>query len=137
LQRLGFTRRGGPSQPTVHRVLRQVDVVRREAVLGSWLQQIWAVWRQSAARWLDGSAVDGKTLRGARRLQARDARLLAACCQRAGVVLGQVAVPDATNAAGAVAALLASFPLAGQTLTFDAACTQAHVAHQVVQQGGA
>lgn len=137
LRRLGFTRPGAPSQPTLHRLLKQVEIGRLEALLGSWLQQVWAAWRRSAADWLDGIAVDGKTLRGARRLHAQDARLLAACCQPAGVVLGQVAVQDAAGEAGAVAALLAGLPLAGQTVTFDAAFTQAHVAEQVARRGGA
>lgn len=136
-QGLGFTRVQGPSQPTLQRLLRDVDVAQLETVLGTWLQQVRAVWRQSAARWLDGIAIDGKTLRGARRLGAQDARLLSAWGPRVGVVLGQVAVPDATNEVGAVGALLDALVLAGETVTFDAEFTQYQVAQQVVRQGGA
>jgi hypothetical protein len=39
-------------------------------VLGAWLQQVRASWRRSTKRWIDGIALDGKTLRGARRLGA-------------------------------------------------------------------
>lgn len=134
---LGFTRPQGPSQPTLQRALRPVDVRQLEAVLGAWLQQVRAAWRHSTARWLDGIAIDGKTLRGARRLGARDAHLLRACCQRFGVVLGEVAVPDTTNEVGAVGALLDTLLLAGETVTFDAAFTQYLVADQVVRQGAA
>jgi hypothetical protein len=136
-QGLGFPRPHGPSQPTLQRVLGRVAVAALEAVLGAWLQQVRAAWRQSTARWLDGIAIDGKTLRGARRLGAPDTHLLSACCQRFGVVLGEVAVPDTTNAVGAVGALLDRLLLAGETVTFDAEFPQYLVADQVVRQGGA
>lgn len=137
LQRLGFTRRRGPSQSTLHRVLIHLDVRLLETVLGAWLFQVRAAWRHSAARWLDGIALDGKTLRGARRLAATESHLLSACCQRLGVVLGEVAVPATTNELGAVGALLDALLLSGETVTFDAEFTQWLVAEQVVQQGGA
>ena len=136
-RQLGFTRRRSPSLATVHRVLCQVDVTALEAVVGSWLQQVRAACRRSAARWLDGIAVDGKTLRGARRLGANDGYLLSAYCQRGGLVLGEVTVPDTTNEWGVVGTLLERLPLAGETVTFDALFTQWTVAEQVVQAGGA
>jgi predicted transposase YbfD/YdcC len=121
----------------VHRLLRRVAVADLEARLGRWFAQVRAAWPHGPCRWLDGIAVDGKTLRGARRLGARDVHLLSACCQRRALVLGQRAVPDATNELGAVGALLATLPLAGETVTFDAAFTHWLVAQQVVAQGGA
>jgi predicted transposase YbfD/YdcC len=136
-RRLGFTHRRSPSQATLHRVLRRVDVAALEARVGRWLQQVRAAWLASAVRWLDGIAVDGKTLRGARRLGAEDAYLLSAYGQRDSLVLGEVAVPDATNELGVVGALLDGLPLAGETVTFDALFTQWAVAERVVTAGGA
>ena len=136
-RRLGFTHQRSPSQPTLHRVLCRVDVAALERLVGQWLQQVRAAWRRSTARWLDGIAVDGKKLRGARRLGAADAYLLSACCQRGGLVLGQVAVPDTTNELGVVTSLLERVPLIGETVTFDALFTQWTVAERVVQAGGA
>jgi hypothetical protein len=135
-RRSGFTRRGGPSSATLRRLLQRVDVPTLEHILGTWQQQVRAAWRHGAEHWLDGIALDGKTLRGAR-LGAADAHLLSACCQQLGVVLGQVAVPDVTSELGAVGPLLERLPLAGETVTFDAEFTQHLVANQVVQQGGA
>ncbi len=128
LRRLGFTRPEGPGLATLHRALRRVDVGALEAALGQWLQQVRAAWRRGGRRWLDGVAIDGKTLRGARRLGAHDAHLLSACCQRAALVLGQMAVPDATNELGAIGPFLATLLLEGETLTFDAEFTHAAVA---------
>ena len=136
-RQFGFTRRRGPSRATLQRVLYRVDVTALEARVGAWLQQVRAAWRGSAARWLDGIAIDGKTLRGARRLGAEDAYLLSAYGQRDGLVLGEVAVPDATNELGVIGPLLERLPLAGETVTFDALFTQWTVAEQVVRAGGA
>jgi predicted transposase YbfD/YdcC len=136
-RQLGFTRRRGPSLATVHRVLHGVGVPALEARVGRWPQQVRAAWLTSTVRWLDGIAVDGETLRGARRLGAEDAYLLSAYGQRDGLVLGEVAIPDATDELGAVDALLERLPLAGETVTFDALFTRWTVAEQVVAAGGA
>ncbi len=136
-RRLGLARPHGPSLATLHRALRRVAIADLEACLGEWLTRVRAAWRRQGRRWLDGVAIDGKTLRGARRLGGRDAHLRSACCQRAALVLGQMAVPDATNELGAIGPFLATLLLEGETLTFDAEFTHAAVAQQVLAQGNA
>ena len=136
-RQLGFVHRSAPSVATLHRVLRNIDVLALERSLSTWQQQVRAAWYSSSRRWLDGIALDGKTLRGAQRLGAVDAHLLSACCQRWGVVLGQVAVADATNELGGLNALLQQVLVAGETLSFDALFTQTSVAETVVARGGA
>jgi hypothetical protein len=99
-RRLGFTRSDGPSRATVNRLLHQVDVLALEGALSRWAQQVRATGAGgapptgpggvAAAHWVDGIAVDGKTLRGARRLGVAAAHLVSACCQQHGLVLGQV-----------------------------------------------
>src|SRR6266480_903370 len=104
LRRLGF--RTPPSQPTLGRLLAALPVEQIEAILGRWLHEVEAAWRtnwpSSATRWLDAIAIDGKTLRGARRLGAADVQLLSAYRTASGVVLAELAVPDSTNELGAV-----------------------------------
>ncbi len=111
LRRLGFVRRRRPSQPTLHRLLRDVDVEQVEHVLATWLQQVQVAWRRSAKRWVDGIALDGKTLRGARRLGAVDTHLLTACSQRDGLVVGQVAVVDHASELSGIGQLLETLVL--------------------------
>jgi hypothetical protein len=85
-----------------------------------------------------GGSTKPRSDRGiSKRLGAHDVRLLSACCQQHALVLGQQAVPDATNELGAIAPFLAQLPLAGETLTFDAEITHWLVARQVVAQDGA
>jgi hypothetical protein len=81
----------------------------------AWLQHVQNAWWRSAVEWIDGIALDGKTLRCAARLGAHDAHLLSACSHQLGVVLAQVAMPDTTNEAGAVGALLEALVLEGRT----------------------
>lgn len=137
LRRLGFTRRQAPSQATIQRLLEQVDAAAVEALLGRWLQQVRAVLLPGLGRWVDGIAVDGKTLRGVRRLGAADAHLLSACCQRRGCVLAEVPVPSGTKEQGAVEALLDRVLLGGETVTFDAQFTQQVIAQTVVAREAA
>lgn len=137
LRRLGLTGPHSPSQPTLHRLLRDVDVQQVEVLLGSWLQQVHASWRRSTRRWIDGIALDGKTLRGARRLGAADTHLLGACGHRDGLVLGQVAVLDHAGELTGIGRLLNALLLERQTLTMDAAFTQWAVAEQIVHHDGA
>jgi predicted transposase YbfD/YdcC len=135
LRRLGF--RQAPSQPTVHRLLGTVEVAKVAALLHTWLPQVQAAWQPGTTRWVEGIAIDGKTLRGARRLGATDAHLLSACATTTGTVLGPIGVPEVGHEAARVGDLLAQLTLAEHTVTFDAAFTQYAVAEQVVAQGGA
>jgi predicted transposase YbfD/YdcC len=92
---------------------------------------------EAAATWIDGIAIDGKALRGARQLGAADVHLLSARSSRDGLVLDQLAVTDTTSELGAVGSLLERLALRGHTVTFDAAFTQWAVAQMVLAQGAA
>jgi predicted transposase YbfD/YdcC len=141
VRRLGF--RTPPSQPTLGRLLSARHGEQIQTILHAWLRQVEAAWRtrtrRSAPRWVDGIAIDGKTLRGARRLGAAVHLVSAYGTSPAGpgVVLGQVAVAEGTNELGAALPLLAELALQHRAVTFDAAFTQWAVAEQVLRQGGA
>lgn len=139
LRRLGLRR--PPSQPTLHRLLRRLDVDQLQAALSAWLREAQAPRGQApdppAPDPLDSIAVDGKTLRGARRSGAPDVHLLSACATRRGLVIDQLAVPDTTTELGVVDRLLGRLALGGRTVTFDALFTQWAVAETVGRAGGA
>jgi predicted transposase YbfD/YdcC len=135
LRRLGFRR--PPSQPTLQRLLCSLDAEQFEALVGDWLGRLRAGWNEATATWLEGIAIDGKTLRGARRLGAADAHLVSAWSASDGGVLAQLAVPDKTNELGAIAPLLERLVLSGRTVTLDAEFTQWAVAQAVLERGGA
>jgi predicted transposase YbfD/YdcC len=139
-RRLGLTHARGPSQATIHRLFRRIDVTRLETCLGQWAQQVLACVPAPAAadgaRPLEGIALDGKTLRGSRKRGAVDTHLLSAVSQRLGVVLGQVAVADKTNEIPTAPELLAQLVLTGRVVTVDALLTQTALAETILAQGG-
>jgi predicted transposase YbfD/YdcC len=138
LARLGFTRPYGPSQATLSRLFAGLDWAALERQLGRWAQAVEARGVPDGPRPVEAAALalDGKTPRGAARRGAADARLLSVLSQRWGVVLGQVAVADATNEIGAAPAALAGVPLRGRVVTADALLTQADLAQAILDAGG-
>ncbi len=135
LRRLGFTGDHGPSQPTLSRLFGQIPHRTVEAVLGRWAEQALRCCPPAPGT-LEGIALEGKTLRGSKRQGAADAHLLAAFSQRCGVVLGQVGVPDKTNAIGAATEFLLALALEGRIVTADALLTQRAIARAIRDGGG-
>jgi predicted transposase YbfD/YdcC len=139
-RRLGLTHARGPSQPTIHRLLRGIDLGHLEMLLGRWGQQVLACLPPPVAtdgsRPLEGIALDGKTLRGSRKRGASDTHLLSAVSQRLGVVLGQVAVADKTNEIPTAPELLLQVALTGRVVTVDALLTQTQLAETILAHGG-
>lgn len=136
--RLGCTRPAPPSEPTLRRALQRVNLAQLERALGAWQQALHAAGpAPPAGCWLDGIAIDGKKLRGARRRGVRPGHLLGAYSVADGLVLGQAPVPAGTDEVGALAALLDAVPVAGETVTLDALFTRADVARALAGRGAA
>lgn len=131
---LGFKRPTTPCAATLHFVFRHLDVVRFEACLGRWAQQVLSA---KASRTATALAADGKTLRGSQKGGAPGAHLLAAVSQQLGLTLGQCAVGAKTNELRAIGDLLDQLVLCDRIITADALHTQRRFAQDVVDAGGA
>lgn len=118
-----------PSEATLRRVLRTVDVDAPEACLG---QVALPTGAGHAA--LVGQAIDGKTVRGA--LAHGQWVHLVSLVQHSGAVLTQMAVADKANEIVAAPLLVAGRDLTGTVTTMDALVTQRTFAEQIRQQGG-
>ena len=105
-----------PSEPTFRRVLQQVDPVA--------LEQAFSAWVQASAPADEPLAIDGKTLKGARRGDGRQTHLLAALFPRQGTVLAQRAVETKSNEIPALRELLDPLSIEGRVVTADALHTQ-------------
>lgn len=118
-----------PSWTTLHRTLRNLDVVAFEQALGSWLLQ----WGSPS----ESMAVDGKTLRGSASPLAKAVHLLSVFLGLSGLVVAQKQIPDKTNEIPEFRKILAPLPLEGRTVTTDAMHTQRDHARFLVEDKGA
>jgi predicted transposase YbfD/YdcC len=89
---------------------------------------------EDRGRGLGGTAVDGKTLRGAKRADGTQVQLLSALCHDTGMSIGQRNVDnEKTNEILAFAPLLSEIELTGRVVTADAMHTQTKAATFVVE----
>ena len=115
-----------PSEPTFRRVLQQVD--------SQALEQAFSAWVQASAPADEPLAIDGKTLKGARRKKGPPVHLLAALFHQQGRVLAQCAVDTKSNEIPALRELLAPLSIEGRVVTADALHTQRDTARFLVEK---
>ncbi len=118
-----------PSEPTFRRVLQQVDPQSLEHAFSAWVQ--------AGAPEDEPLAVDGKTLKGARRPDGSRVHLLSALFHHQGSVVAQCEINAKTNEIPALREMLAPLPIAGRVVTADAIHTQQETARFLVEQKAA
>lgn len=129
---LGWQSPHWPSEATLRRALRDLDLVALEGCM----QRIEpsAAAARAAPRQAVGLAIDGKTVRGARR-RGQPVHLVS-LVRHTGAVLAQTAVAEKENEIVAAPLLLAGRDLRGTLTTMDALHTQRTFAEQIGRQGG-
>ena len=126
LRRLRCHRGHAPSEPTIRRVLGQLDVQALDQRVGAWLAQQTSLVGQ-------GLAIDGKTLCGSADADGKAVHLVSAVLHRDAVVVAQHCVPDKTNEITSVAPLFATLDIQGAVVTGDAMFTQTAIAEHLVE----
>jgi predicted transposase YbfD/YdcC len=134
-QALGFTH-ATPWAATLHTIFRHVNRDAFEAYLGAWADEVIGSLPPGPETPEPAIALDGKTLRGAKKQGAPGIHLLSALAHQVGVPLAQHAVDDKTNEITAVEPLLQALVLEGRIVTMDALLTQRHIAQTIVDKGG-
>jgi predicted transposase YbfD/YdcC len=119
-----------PSESTIRRTLAGVDADGLDRQVAAWMAT--RVGDVAGRRVI---AVDGKTMRGARR-DGHAPHLVAALDQRTGAVLGQLAVAAASNEIPALRDLLATMDITGAVITADAIHCQRETATHITDRGG-
>jgi len=136
--RLGFERIPAPT--TMWRLLTRLDADQLAGVLAGWLHDRTTPSSPVQQRYRRVIAVDGKTLRGARRGDGRQVHLLSALDTSTGIVLAQVTIDAKSNEIPAFGPLLDAVEhllgtLAGILFVADALHTQTGHAEKVAARG--
>lgn len=140
-ERLRPPRSSMPSESTIRRVLRSIDITVLEQRLAGLAQSLAATGPQegpittAAGQVLQGQALDGKELRGVR-AHGRSLHLLSLVEHGTGRILAQMPVDTKTNEITAAAELLNGRDLSGTVTTMDALLTQRSLAQQILDQNG-
>ena len=137
--RLGFLR-GVPATTTMWRLLIRLDADLLTTVLADWLRTRTPPVTSQRPRYRQVIAIDGKTLRGARRDDGRQVHLLSALDTSTGIVLAQVTVSAKSNEIPAFAPLLDAVEqvlgsLRDLIFVADALHTQVHHAGEIAARG--
>ncbi|WP_375373613.1 ISAs1 family transposase [Micromonospora sp. ATA51] len=138
--RLGFGR-GVPATTTMWRLLIRLDADLLATTLAGWLLTRARPDTPRRPRHRRVVAIDGKTLRGARRADGRQMHLLSALDTDTGIVLAQVTVAAKSNEIPAFGPLLDAVQrvlgsLEGLLFVADALHTQTGHATEIAQRGG-
>lgn len=113
-----------PSEPTIRRVFQSADIESVENCLGQWLM---GVTDDHAI------AVDGKTLKGAKRENGSKVHLLSAFLHNQAVTVSQLEIDEKTNEIPMIQPLLNDLDIKGKVVTADALHTQTKTAQYIVE----
>jgi predicted transposase YbfD/YdcC len=119
-----------PSGSLYRRVLPRLDAQAVEQVIGRWIQATLQAPEDEPI------ALDGKTVRGARRVEGTAPHLLSFCTHHSQETLFQVRVSEKTNEIPVAKAVLPTLPMAGRVTTSDALHTHADFMQLIHDQRG-
>jgi len=132
---LGFTRPTTPAGSTLHNLLQELDWPALETQIRRWAAAVEAHLGAGTPAVEEAWALDGKTLRGALKLDATVTATVSALGHRLGLTAGAAEVHGGDEIA-AVEALLQNLVLAGKVVTLDALHTQRKTARLIGERGG-
>jgi predicted transposase YbfD/YdcC len=118
----------------LYEIVSQIDVSQLEQLLGTWVESV--LHELGVQTPLPAIAIDGKSLRGSKKLGAAMAHLLSAVSHGLGLTLYQVGVDSKTNEIPVALALLKGLLIAGRVFTLDALLTQRQLAQTIVANNG-
>jgi DDE_Tnp_1-associated/Transposase DDE domain len=127
LRLLGIEDGKAPCHATYHYVFKSLDADALASVLGSFALG------DGRARHI---AIDGKTLKGSRRLDAKPLHVLSAFAADLGVVIGDLVVEPDQNEIVAAMALIKELPLDGAVITGDAIFCQREICRHIRDANG-
>ena len=131
---LGFTHAKTPCKATLHLLFAKLDAQALEEKLTQWvvakLQDF-----QSPGSSLTAVAIDGKTLRGSKKYEAKITHLMSAVSHELGVTLAQTGMSNADHEIPKSLEILRAFEVRSKVITADALLTQRAFSAAIVSAG--
>lgn len=115
-----------PCPATFHNVLKTIDVLELEAKLGEWIQESFLISEESLA-------IDGKSMRGAKKQGSSVYHLLSAVSSHLGITAYQWNVGEKTGEIKGFNQILKGLLHKGKILTMDALLTQRKIAKEIAK----
>jgi len=123
---------GVPSEYTFRRVFTLLNPENVESLLRTHASEVIAQQGKKSGQ----IAIDGKTLRGSKKLNLQCIHSVSAWCHENGLVIGERQVDSKSNEITAIPLLLESLDIKGSTITIDAAGCQKNITERIVEGKG-
>jgi len=133
-RRLPLHRNRIPSEATIRRVLRNLDVEALTQAVQDWVEEVLTAYFPTA-HW-QGLAIDGKTLRRSQDEDLPALQVLHAMVHELGAFIRSQAIPAGRNELGAISPFLGEVVLEGRVVTLDALLTHRDIAQAILERGG-
>jgi predicted transposase YbfD/YdcC len=121
--------KGIPSEDTMNRVFSSIDSQQFELCFIEWVNSIADLSKGQVI------AIDGKTIRGAKKGKKSPVHMVSAWACESNLVLGQIKTVEKSNEITAIPELLGILDIAEQTVTIDAMGTQKEIAKTIIDNG--
>lgn len=133
---LGFRHKKTPCAATLYNLFRRLDINALEAVLTQWVAVGLADLGWGSQGGLTAVAIDGKTLRGSKKQNAKLTHLLSVVSHELGVTLTQKPMSAKTHEVPVSREILKAFDVSGKVVTADALLTQRSFCASILALGG-
>ncbi len=133
---LGFRHKQTPCAATFCNLFRRLDINALEETLTQWATAALEGSGWGSQGGLMAVAIDGKTLRGSRKQDAKLTHLMSVVSHELGITLTQKAMSEKTHEVPTSLEILKAFDVSGKVVTADALLTQRSFCESVLASGG-
>jgi len=133
---LGFKHKNTPCAATLYNLFRRFDVDALEQVLTQWVAVRLEDFGWGSQGRLTAVAIDGKTLRGSKKQDAKITHLMSVVSHELGITLTQKAMSEKTHEVPVSREILQAFDVSQKVVTADALLTQRSFSQAILAAGG-
>lgn len=133
---LGFSHKKTPCAATLYNLFRRLDIHALEAVLTQWVAVALADFGWGSQGGLTAVAIDGKTLRGSKKQNAKLTHLMSVVSHELGITLTQRPMSAKTHEVPVSREILKAFDVSQKVVTADALLTQRSFCASILALGG-